>query len=469
MIRNTFFIIAALFLGIISCEEERFLQDPDAKLVFSVDTVYFDTVFTRISTVTRVFTVHNKYRSFLNISEIRLGGADNSVFRVNVDGNSGIKFENIEIPPGDSIFIFVEATLNLNNVDSILLQEDSLCFRLNSGFQSVILAAWGQDVHILRKEHISDQTWINDKPYLILDYLYVDSLATLNIEPGVRIYLHRDAVFFVGGTLISDGSADSRIYFRGDRLEKDYEDIPGQWGGIYFLPGSKDNFLNYTSIRGGNFGILVDTFVNADIPVIKIENSFISDHSSFGILARGSNIFALNSVFANCGTSTIALIWGGSYEFYHCTIANRWLYGNIRNSPAVFLNNYYIDINKNIQIRDIHKAYFGNCIIYGNRQYEFEIDKDPADNGILEYTIDHCIGKFGSESLDPARIINSVNNQDPKFISWDEYNFELDTLSPAKDIGNILIGNLFPYDINGNSRIEDGKPDAGAFERIEED
>lgn len=468
MIRKIHFIIPVLFLGIISCEKERFLPDTSAKLVFSVDTVYFDTVFTRISTVTKKFTVHNKYKDNINIPLIRLGGAENSVFRVNVDGNTGVQFKNVDIPPGDSIFVFVEATLNPNNSDSILLQEDSLQFFLNGRNQSVILAAWGQDVHLLRQKHISDQTWINDKPYLILDFLYVDSLSILTIEPGVRVYLHRDAVFLVGGTLVSNGSIDSSVYFRGDRLEKEYESIPGQWGGIYFLPGSKDNVLNYTSIRGGNFGVLVDTFLNAGVPVVTITNSFIADHSSFGLLARGSIVLAANSVFANCGTSAIALIWGGSYEFYHCTIANRRLYGNTRNTPAVFINNYYIDIYKNVRIRDIQKAYFGNCIIYGNRQYEFEIDKDPDNNGMLEYTIDHCIGKFSSPGLNANHILNSVNNQDPKFISWDEYNFELDTLSPAKDIGNVLTGMLFPYDKNGKNRMDDGKPDAGAFERIEE-
>lgn len=467
MIRNTLFIIIALLWGIISCEQERYISDPAAKLTFSVDTVYFDTVFTQIGTVTKRFSVHNKNKSFIHISQIQLSGAGNSVFRINVDGVSGIRFNDIKLPPGDSIFIFIEATLNPNNSDSVLLQEDSIVFYLKSVRQIVNLAAWGQDVHLLRKEQILTQTWVNDKPYLIIDYALVDSLEILTLDPGVRVYLHKNAVFLVGGTLITNGSNELPVYFRSDRLEKEYEDIPGQWGGIYFLPGSTDNFLNYTVIRGGNFGILADTFINKDVPVVTLTNSFVANHSSFGLIARGSNIFVANTVFADCGTSTIALIWGGSYEFYHCTIANRWLYGKIRNTPAVFINNYYTDINNNIQIRDINKAYFGNCIIHGNRQYEFEIDKDPAGIGLLEYTVDHCIGRLGSPDLDQGRIINSINNKDPKFISWDEYNFELDTLSPAKDIGNIVIGNLFPYDKNKNNRIEDGKPDAGAYERIE--
>jgi len=454
-------------LWILSCEREKFILDQPVQLRFSVDTVYFDTVFTEIGTMTKRLTVHNTYGNHIRISSIQLAGGEKSVFRMNVDGVPGISHNNVEIPPKDSLFVFVEASLDPNNSDDILLQEDSILFTTNNNLQTVNLAAWGQDVHMIREEVLQNGTWVNDKPYLIINYAYVDSNAVLNLDPGVRVYLHRDAVFFVGGTLLVNGTFDEPVYFRGDRLEKMYEDIPGQWGGIYLLAGSRDNMINHSVIRCGNFGIVIDTFMSETTPALTIQNSFIADHSSFGILARGSYIHGSNTVIANCGTCAIALIWGGSYEFYHCTIANRWLYGGIRNTPAVFLNNYYIDVNEHTQVRDIHKAYFGNCIIYGTRQYEFEFEKDEKEEGILEYTLDHCIGRLGSAELDPERLINVVIDKDPKFISWDDYNFELDTLSLAKDIGSLLIGEQVPSDKNGISRLTDGKPDAGAYERIE--
>jgi len=48
-----------------------------------------------------------------------------------------------------------------------------------------------------------------------------------------------------------------------------------------------------------------------------------------------------------------------------------------------------------------------------------------------------------------------------------EYNYELDTLSPAQHsaAGNIAL--QFPYDLVGNSRLSDNGPDIGAYERIE--
>jgi len=57
---------------------------------------------------------------------------------------------------------------------------------------------------------------------------------------------------------------------------------------------------------------------------------------------------------------------------------------------------------------------------------------------------------------------------DPLFIDpYKEYNYQLDTLSPAKDIGKLQYGEQFPFDILNNDRTEDKGPDLGAFERIE--
>jgi hypothetical protein len=58
-------------------------------------------------------------------------------------------------------------------------------------------------------------------------------------------------------------------------------------------------------------------------------------------------------------------------------------------------------------------------------------------------------------------------NSNPKFISFEKLNFQLDTLSPAKDAGDVQIGKLFPKDLNNNDRTLDNAPDIGAYERIE--
>jgi hypothetical protein len=61
---------------------------------------------------------------------------------------------------------------------------------------------------------------------------------------------------------------------------------------------------------------------------------------------------------------------------------------------------------------------------------------------------------------------NSLFNEDPLFKDSYEYDFALDSLSPALDIGDINIANLYPLDLNQNSRLSDKGPDLGALEWI---
>jgi hypothetical protein len=222
-----FLLLAPLFLYIFSCQREGFITDSKAKLGFSVDTVYFDTVFTTLSTVTRRFTVKNPYKEFIKISSVNLAGGNASVYKINFDGLSGTEFKDIEIAPKDSLYMFVEATLDPNNSSGILLQEDSIVFITNNNVQDINLVAWGQDVHILRDTVINTQTWTALKPYLIIGEVRLDSAQILNIDPGVKVYFHRDSYLYIWGTIIVNGTKENPVSFTGDRLEKLYDDVPG--------------------------------------------------------------------------------------------------------------------------------------------------------------------------------------------------------------------------------------------------
>ncbi len=466
-----------MIIAVISCDKEKFVTEHNAGIRFSMDTLYFDTVFTTLGTVTKSFTIHNTFNDYINISHIYLGKGQSSVYRINVDGSSGTDFRNIEIPPKDSIYVFVEATLDPNNSDGLLLQQDSVVTETNGKIQDIDLMAWGQDVHIIRGGLIESQTWINDKPYLVIDYAVVDTGQVLDLDPGVRVYFHKNAVLYVLGSINAAGQTDMPVTFAGDRLEYMYRDIPGQWGGIYLYAGSHDNILNNVDIRCGNFGIIVDTFINTN-PTLTLSNSFIGHCSSIGILAQGATIKGWNNVITNCGQSAIALTIGGSYEFYHCTIANRWSYNPVRQVPSVYLKNYYFyndtvngSVRRKVEIRDIEKAYFGNCIIWGNLSSELYVDRYSPES-VLNYTFENCLTRFHPDSLnlgDISHFVNLINNpsEGPRFVSWEEYDFQLDTLSPAINAGKLSIGELYPLDKNNMSRIQDSKPDIGAYEREE--
>lgn len=350
-------------------------------------------------------------------------------------------------------------------------------FETNGNIQDIKLVAWGQDVHLFKSDSlIANTTFVADKPYLIYNYLHVKPNVELNILAGAKLYFHNNAHLVVGGTLKVNGEFENPVTFEGDRRESFYRDKAGQWGGIWLYVGSKNSNIQWAEIRGSINGIIVDTCVTPGMPTLTISNSKIENVSSNGLYARGSTIYADNCLFGNAGLSSVALTMGGTYKFYHCTIANYWGSYTYRKGPAVFLNNYYLYRKVNdgplfVEPRDLEQASFYNCIIYGSRDKEYEVDniyQGEAVNSEMNYNFDHCILKVPSNFSfsDPVKFV-SVLRVDPKFKDAWKSNFQLDTLSPAKDIGKVEYGTLFPIDLRNISHLLDTKPDLGAYERME--
>ncbi len=255
--------IGFLFQLFISCEKEDLNTSTTAKLEFSEDTILFDTIFTTIGSSTKRFTVKNPYNKSIEINSIYLAGGVSSPYRLNIDGHAGDRLENVELKEKDSLYIFVEITVDPNNSNLPMVVKDSIIFSFNNTQQDIDLIAWGQDVNLINGEVIGTETWINNKPYLIYNSMLVDTNSVLTIEPGVILYFHKDSRLYVAGTIVSNGTYESPILFQGDRLENDYEDIPGQWDGIWLMAGSKDNIFNFTEIKNAIIGIQVDTLANS--------------------------------------------------------------------------------------------------------------------------------------------------------------------------------------------------------------
>ena len=201
----------------------------------------FDTVFSTIGSTTRLLKVFNPYKDKLLISSIKVGGGEFSSFRLNVNGIAGNEIYDLEIPPNDSIFIFVEVTVDPNGQNLPMVVKDSIRFNVNFNEQVIPLIAWGQDFHLVKSATLKNQTWENDKPYLVYNYAYVDTLSTLTIAPGTRIYFHKGAGLYVKGNIVVNGTRDNPVMFLADRLEEAYKNIPDQWNGILLFSGSKGN------------------------------------------------------------------------------------------------------------------------------------------------------------------------------------------------------------------------------------
>lgn len=473
MKKLTYILALFLCLGyLFSCEDEKYISSNDVKLRFSVDTVMFDTVFTSIGSTTQHLKVYNPYEQKVLISSVKLAKGETSNFRLNINGVSSNEVQNLEIEPFDSLYIFVEVTVDPSGQNLPLVVKDSIEFVTNMNRQDVDLVAWGQDFKLIRREVLKGITnWTKEKPYLIYNYAFVDSNATLNIEAGTKIYFHKDAGLYVKGKVVAKGTVDNPIIFQGDRLEDVYANVPDQWNGILLYSGSKNNEFKYAEIKNANIGLQVGNIENEGFSTVKLNNVKIQNMAYAGIFAMKSDIQASNCLVTNCGFYAVALLVGGNYEFNHCTIANYWggYSFKTRSTPSVLVSNI-LNISKVDYVGDLVKADFGNCIITGNAIDGNELLLSRKQEALFNYKFDRCIiqvaDTFKTNNAD--RFINILKGVDPKFIDpYKKYNFELDTLSPAKDAGKASIGKLFPTDLKGRDRLLDKGPDIGALERQE--
>jgi len=462
-----------------SCRKDFNASVASVNLKFSTDTIFLDTIFTNIGSSTRTLKVYNQEDKWVKIPEIKLGNGDNSYYRINVDGRSGNVQHDIEIAPKDSIFIFIETTIDYSNLSGNPLYVDSIVFEANSFKQDVKLVTLVEDAHFLFPPKgknvflIGDDLWKNDKPYVIYGTAVVDSAKTLDIQAGTRIHFHSGSslVVYKDASLRVHGEFGNEVVFEGDRLEPSYSDLPGQWSSIWFYPTSKDNTIDYAIIKNGTVGVVVDTLGNSSNPTLTIKNTQIYNHSSVGMLARGSYVEGENLVINNCGEVSLALQIGGKYNFKHSTFVNYWDNGP-RQTPSVLLNNWYQSASGQIVSRDLIEANFGNCIIYGNNEDELVLSiNDGADfnykfeNNLIKYT--NRKGELEYKIEDNPLFEETIVNEDPLF--WDEYNNDLriTSKSPIIGKGNIDIANIVPKDLLQEVRNIAGKVDIGAYQNVE--
>jgi hypothetical protein len=469
-------VILAVVIYFTSCEDDKYFSSPDAQLEFSTDTVMFDTIFTSIGSTTRHLKVFNPYKDKVLISKVRLAGGEFSNFRLNVNGMMGNEIYDLEIPAHDSIYIFVEVTIDPNGQNLPMVVQDSIEFTMNSNVRDIDLIAWGQDFKLIKGQTLKTTTWTSERPYLVYDYAYIDSLQTLTIEPGTRVYFHKDAGLYAKGNIIANGTFEYPITFQGDRMDDDYKNIPEQWRGIILFSGSHNNVFNYASIKNAITGLQVGTIEHEGKATLLLSNSRIENMAYAGLFAMKSDVYGYNDVVTNCGFYATAFLVGGNYEFYHSTIANYWggYSSKARSTASVVLSNVLVieksDGSKQTYLGNLNKATFGNCIIYGNIAKEVELGINPEAE--FNFLFDNCIMQmpdtFNISNKDHYKDILKGSKYDPKFMDpYKEYNYELDTLSPAKDKGSLVYSDMFPYDIKHQNRQSDTGPDLGAFERIE--
>jgi hypothetical protein len=469
-------------ITLFSCKKDA-LTNPNFELGFSTDTLSFDTVFVTLGSTTKFFAVKNAENKPVVVSKIELEGGSDSKYRINVDGVSlpnGV-IENITIPAKDSIYIFVEITVDPNAEALPFLIRDRILFETNSSEQQVVLESYGQNAHFFNGEEIETQTWEDDLPFVILNSILVKENHTLTIKEGVDIYFGGGSAMYVAGNIIVEGSKDSTVTFRGVRLDEIaedllYDEIPGQWLGLFLLRSNSGNInstIKYAEIRNAQFGIslgstTLEEFPNitlANGPVLDIENTIIQNHSVFAFFGITSTIRAKNLLVYQAGAQLMALQMGGNYQFEHCTFYNRGSQFLEHTDELLYFSNYFADINAGIIIeRDLERLDFLNCIIYGSLEDEILPDTVEGTNAAFNYNFDHCLLKSKLEFDENAN--NCLYNLNPNFFEPEDpeeaidNDFRLNFNSPCIDGGNPVFTATF--DLYDFPRI--GLPDIGALE-----
>ena len=491
---RSFLFLAGLFLVILSsCTfDDNFVTGTDVNMRFEQDTLSFDTVFAQVGSATRILKIYNEGSEPIKLDKVEVQGMTGVEFTINVDGIRGPVVEDVVIWENDSIYVFVEVEVDPTAPEetSPFIVEDRLVVTTGSREQSVVLEAFGQNanyvngfnqgVPFLLSCDGGTAQWEPDLPYVIYGEMFIDDCA-LEILAGARIYVHggvarndqfgifNDGFIFTlaNGSLRILGEPDNEVIMQTDRLEEPFQDEPGQYLGLIFGAESTGNRIQHAQILHGIQGMIVDSLAE-----VSLENVTVAYTLGSAVSARNSTVSIKNSLFHSNFGHAVQFIQGGRLTMEHTTVAN---YGTDRSALA--LQNFECfneDCSVNVVVP--MEANITNSILSGSRADEvlFVDGTERMDPQFFDVTITNSVvrvdelltasmGRYGDFFETICSGCYNLIPRDLLYISIDEDDYHLDSLSVAKDLGIILPG--LELDLDGILR--EVAADAGAFERIE--
>lgn len=490
MRQNFILFIFGIIIAFSSCRTDFDTVASSGDLKFSKDTVYLDTVFKNIGSSTYQLKVYNHSKNDISIPIVQLKKGLNSKYRMTVDGMSGNQgkiFKDVTLLGKDSLYIFIETTADIADADPAnFLYTDEIQFDSGANLQEVALVTLIQDAVFLypnqnpdgtkEKIQIDDKdvdgfyleenelTFTNQKPYVIYGYAGVPENKTVTFEAGTRVHFHANSGLYVGnkaslqinGTVSTTEKLENEVVFEGDRLESIYSDIPGQWKSVIFEKGSANHSINHLTLKNAFTGLEFRSPSNT----IEIKNSQIYNCAEYGILAQNAHIIGENMVINYSGIASLSCVYGGNYNFTHCTFNNNW------SNSSHFAVNLSNRLSGEVpETNPLTNAVFNNCIIYGSSTNEFNLDK--STNAAFVYQLNNCLLKFGSTTnadyqfkTDTEHYNNIILNENPKYYNVSRNQLNIDKTSSAFAKGNPAY--IIPTDILGITRTS--PPDLGAYQ-----
>ena len=480
IITYSFILLACVFGG---CQQDRVSADPSLQIYFSHDTVLFDTVFTDMGTSTHRVMIYNPNKNAVSIKQVSM--QEGKYFHINLDGENDLdKLRDVIVRGEDSLFLFIRAHIDPLDENSPVLIEDNIAFLVNDQTQRITLQAYGQNIEKIQGKNglkiFQELTLTNTKPYVIYDTIAV--AGDLNIEAGTTIYMHEGAGIYAYGSVLAQGTKEQPIIFRGDRTDKLFDSVPyrmasGQWNGIYLI--NDESFMpptycmDYVNILSGSVGLYAYSASTTRRPQLELKNSQIHNHSIYGVVLQNVDANVSNCEISNCASYCVYLA-GGEHNFVHNTIAAYYGYPY---SDLNIHNNVIPEDVAAVYINDLSKNYaktissFSNCIITGGRKNNVVVATPLADEYKGQFVgnylrADSLSEKFAHNNVYAAEEDTTVfRNIYYMYKKYHYYDFQLDSLSPARGIADSITALSYPTDRIGNTRKP--HPDAGCYEYIE--
>ncbi|AMR27529.1 hypothetical protein A0257_10750 [Hymenobacter psoromatis] len=472
-------------------------------LVFSADTVKFDTVFTTIRTVTKRLWVYNRNPKAVNVALISLDNPATSPYTLIINGDLKQAATGIYIRGQDSLLILVRAQLKDNGQNGLakdFVVQENLNFSTNGQSQHVLLRSFGQNIYLHDGVTLPcNAVWTNDRPHVLYNTVVVPATCKLTIEPGTRIYAHAGAALVVEGTLLvnstyAPGTAATDtvkagnaniVRFAGDRSgEAQYATAPGQWTGIVLDAASRGNVIRYALIQNSTFGILLYNLKNlSPRPDVTIQNSVIRYISGNGVgfagMASntglpGAGVLSLsgkatleNTLFSDCYEYALLGYGGGDYALNYCTIANYPAVSAVRQTSSLTLTNTSaLDSTLSYPL----SLSLTNSIVWGSIDDELLLQhyKDYGSGVVIQNSLlktqfyKAATDAAGKPGLAKAGL-NNILNVDPKFVRVNTASSNDYRLAPGSPALGKALPPFVPRDLLNLPRNA-ATPDLGAYE-----
>ena len=179
-----------------------------------------------------------------------------------------------------------------------------------------------------------------------------------------------------------------------------------------------------------------------------------------------------NSVVYNAGQSCLVL-QGGKYNVVHSTIANYFSFPWVgRKATSVLLSNY-INLGSQAMPVPLLEANFINSIVYGSWSNEVSVSSSYLNQKIEEplvYVFKNSVIKISPATINDTNFLEIIANQDPQFNATKPYNYDFTLQSSSPALGNAdnLVAAEYPIDMLGRQRLFNDKADIGAYVIIAE-